>query len=80
MTTLHISVPDQIASQAIAAGLWQSSTVTDFLKEALDRREKKQSFLDLLDELQAAKDSDVTPAVIAAEIKADRTERRARGA
>lgn len=79
MTTVEITLPDQLAEEARRAGLLTQDAIERLMREAIRRR--------ALDELKAAKarmaaveGTEMTPEEIQAEIKAARAERRARDA
>jgi len=82
MTTLEltISLPDELASKARAAGLLSSASIEKLLREQL----RKQAGLELramLGKLDAAGEPPMTEEEVQAEIDAHRAERRAaRGA
>jgi hypothetical protein len=79
MTTLQISLPDELATQAQAAGIFETRTMSELVQAELARREANR-FFESIGKMHAVRDSRITPEVIASEVKAYRAERRALGA
>ena len=79
MTTLQVSLPDALAQQAQAAGLFEPRVMTELVQAELARREANR-FFESIGKMHAVRDASITPDVIADEIKAYRAERRALGA
>jgi len=75
MTRVTVSLPDELAQQAEAAGLLSSAAVATMLREQL-RRSAGQHLRELLDRMPR---EELTPAIeqeIVAEVRAYRAERR----
>lgn len=79
MTTVEISLPDNLAKEAEAAGLLAPEVIERMVREAIRRRaleELKQA----MDRMAAVEGPLLTPQEIQEEIRAARAERRAREA
>ncbi len=77
MTNITVSLPDDLAQQAQAAGLLRPETIVELLREAMRKRQVDQLFatMDRLAQIKPA----LTEAEIDAEIataRADRARRR----
>lgn len=77
MTTLTINLPDQLAQQAIEAGLLEPDAVTQLFNDAI-RRQAGRQLIHIAQRIQAANIPPMSDEEIIAEIKAVRAERRAR--
>lgn len=77
MTELTVTLPDDLASKAQAAGLLSSEGIERALREAL-RREAGRKLLDIGQEMRASDIPPMTENEIQAEIEAYRAERRAK--
>lgn len=79
MTTVQITLPDQLAAEAQRAGLLAPARIEQLLREQL----KMQRVEDLFEAMAQADTVDepvMTPEQVAEEIRAMRAERRARAA
>ncbi len=47
MKQLQVNLPDALAQQVLAAGLWESEALTDLLRDELQRRQTAQTFAKL---------------------------------
>ena len=47
MKQLQVNLPDALAQQVLAAGLWEPEALTDLLRAELHRRETAQTFAKL---------------------------------
>jgi len=77
MTTLQITLPDDLARKAGAAGLFAPETIAAMLRERLQKQDGLRDFWARLPQ------EELTPAIeqeIVAEVKAYRAERRKRAA
>ena len=74
MTTveLKLSLPDQLAEEARAAGLLAPESIEKLLREAIERRKKVDEFFATLDRLHAADIPPMTMGEIQAEVNAAR--------
>lgn len=81
MTTVQITLPDQLAQEAENAGLLSPPVLEEWLRAQLKAR-RSAEFLSALDKLHAVGSEDyMSPEDVAEEIRAMRSERRAgRGA
>ena len=79
MTTLELTLtlPDELASKAQAAGLLNSETIEKLLREQL-RKQAGQELRVMLDKVDATSIAPMTEDEIQAEINAYRAERRAK--
>lgn len=80
MTTVQITLPDQLAQEALRAGLLSSETIERMLRAQLKTQHVDELF-QAIDQM-AATDASATmsPEEIAEEIRIMRAERRARNA
>jgi len=78
MTTVQITLPDQLARDAQAAGLLSAEAIEQLLREAIERRAAVDRLFGAMDRLAAAKLPEMTMEEIQAEVDAVRAERRAR--
>jgi Arc/MetJ family transcription regulator len=79
MTTVQITLPDQLAQEAQRAGLLSSEFVEKWLRDQLKEQRVGQLFK-AMDRMSAVDDPPpMSPEVVAEEIAAMRAERRARG-
>ncbi len=76
MTTLKVTLPDELAQRAQSAGLLTDSAIQNLLEEAI-RRTAGKRLLEISARLQAANISPMSDQEIVAELKAIRTARRA---
>jgi len=79
MTTLTIDLPDNIAKEAKDAGLLTPEALAQLLKDAV-RRQAGRRLLDAAKHIQEAGVPPMSDEAIIAEVKAVRSERRARQA
>ncbi len=81
MTTVQITLPDQLAQEAERAGLLSSESLEELLRKQL-RAKAAGELIAILDKLDTAGNEDyMSPEEVAEEIKAMRAEKRAsRGA
>ncbi len=77
MTTVQITLPDQLAEDARRAGLLSDRAIRQLLEEAM-RRETGRKLLAVADRLRAADIPSMRDEEVVAEVKAVRAERRAR--
>jgi len=75
---LELDVPDALAQRAKRAGLLNSTTIADWLRDEVRRREAGTELKKLLDKVRAQPGKRVPMKRIVAEVKAVRAERRAR--
>ena len=80
MTTVQVTLPDELAQQAKAAGLLTPEAMERLLAEALRRRRAVDELLKVADRVQAAGIPPMSMEEINAEVKAARAERRKREA
>lgn len=80
MTTIQITLPDQLAQEAQRAGLLSSARVERWLREQLQAQQVDELFAAM--DRMAAVDEPIamSPEAVAAEIAAMRAERRAKNA
>jgi hypothetical protein len=78
MTTVQITLPDQLAADAQRAGLLTPQALEALLREAIERREAVDQMFEAMDRIQAADLPPMSEDEIQAEIDAVRAERRAR--
>jgi hypothetical protein len=78
MTTVQITLPDQLAQEAQSAGLLTSDRIEKFLREQLKTQRVNELF-EAMDRASCVEMPVMTPGQIAEEIRAMRAERRARG-
>jgi hypothetical protein len=81
MTTVQITLPDQLAQEAERAGLLSSESLEELLRKQLKAKAAGE-MITLLDKLDATNSEDyMSPEDVAEEIRAMRAEKRAsRGA
>lgn len=80
MTTVQITLPDQLAQEAQRAGLLSSARLEEWLREQLKRQRVDQLF-NAMDRMAAVDDpAAMSPEEVAQEIAAMRAERRAKNA
>ena len=77
MTELTVTLPDDLASKAKAAGLLSSEGIERALREAL-KREAGRKLLEINNEMRASDIPPMTDEEIQAEVNAVRAERRAK--
>ena len=77
MTTVQITLPDQLAQDAERAGLLSSESLVELLRAELRTRSASEllSVLDSLDRVPT--NEDFSPEAVAEEVRAMRAERRA---
>ena len=75
MKQLQVNLPDALAQQVLAAGLWESEALTDLLRAELQRRETAQTFAKL-ESMHQAKPALLSESQVMEEVKAYRHERR----
>ena len=75
MTTVQITLPDNLAQDAKAAGLLTPQAIDHLLTEALRKREAANSLLSIADRVAAAGIPEMSMQEINAEVKAARAER-----
>jgi hypothetical protein len=78
MTTIQIELPEATAQAARAAGLLTPQALARLLDEALKRRQAADALLSIADRVADAGIPPMSMEEINAEVKAARTERRAR--
>lgn len=76
MTTVQITLPDQLAQEAEQAGLLSSESVEKLLRDQLKSKKIDQLF-SAMDRMSAAGPAELTPEEVAAEIAAMRARKRA---
>lgn len=76
MTTLEITLPDELARMAQSAGLLNSEAIEKLLREQL-RKQASQELRAMMDRLSADGTPPMTEDEVQAEIDAYRAERRA---
>ena len=76
MTTLELTLSDEIAGKAQAAGLLNSAAIENLLREQL-RKQAGQELRVMLDKIDALGIPPMTEDEVQAEIEASRAERRA---
>lgn len=72
---LKLSLPDQIASQARAAGLLTSESIERLVRQAI-RKAAIQRFTEIGEQLRESGGVQITPAELESELKAVRAELR----
>lgn len=78
MTTVQVTLPDQLAQEAERAGLLSSPALEEWLRRQL-KAKAAEELLAALDRMDAVDDpSYMSPEEVAEEIKAMRAERRAK--
>jgi non-ribosomal peptide synthetase component E (peptide arylation enzyme) len=75
MKQLQVNLPDALAQQVLAAGLWEPQALTDLLKAELHRRETAQTFAKL-EGLHQVNQAFLSESQVMEEVKAYRHERR----
>ena len=76
--TIELDLPDALVAEAQAKGLFQSGSMADLVAEELRRRKAGEELSKILGEIRAQPGEPMSAEGIQAEIKAMRTERRAR--
>ena len=77
MTTVQLTLPDQLAQEAQQAGLLSPYAVEEWLRKQL-RAKAAEELVAMLDKLDAAGNDDyMSPEEVAEEIRAMRAEKRA---
>lgn len=80
MTTVQITLPDQLAQEAQRAGLLSQPALEKLLREQL-QMQRQNSFFAAMERMeQLAEPSAMSPEEVAGEIRAMREERRAKAA
>ena len=80
MTTVQITLPDQLAQEAERAGLLSSESLEELLRKQLKMKAAGE-LIAMLDKLDTAGNEDyMSPEEVAEEIKAMRAEKRAKAA
>ena len=78
MTTVQITLPDQLAQEAQRAGLLSPDSLEKWLREQLSSQ-RADALLQAAERMSAVEDADIlSPEAVAEEIAAMRAERRAR--
>jgi hypothetical protein len=81
MTTIEITLPDRLVEDAQRAGLLTSARIETLLRRELETAQPDDQLGRAMDRMAAVTDpSTLTPEEVAAELRAMRAERRARGA
>ncbi|MHB1076103.1 hypothetical protein [Thiobacillus sp.] len=80
MTTVQITLPDQLAQEAKQAGLLSEAALAKLLREQLQARRQDTFFTALERMEQTPEPSTMSPEDVADEIRTMRAERRARAA
>jgi non-ribosomal peptide synthetase component E (peptide arylation enzyme) len=75
MKQLQVNLPDALAQQVLAAGLWEPQALTDLLTAELHRRETAQTIAKL-EGLHQANQAFLSESQVMEEVKAYRHERR----
>ena len=75
MKQLQVNLPDALAQQVLAAGLWEPQALTDLLTAELHRRETAQTFAKL-EGLHQTNQTFLSESQVMEEVKAYRHERR----
>jgi len=79
MTTVQITLPDQLAQEAERAGLLSSESLEELLRKQLKAKAAEQLFA-AMDKMSAVEGVPyMSPEEVAEEIKAMRAEKRAQG-
>ncbi len=77
MTTLQVTLPDELAADAERAGLLSSESIEDLLRQKLNVRRDDELFA-AMDRMAAVQDGEgFSPEAIAEEIRLMRADRRA---
>lgn len=76
MTTIQITLPDQLAQEAKRAGLLTAEALERLLREAIDRQQAINELFAARDRMVASKEPPMTMEEIQAEVEAVRAERR----
>jgi hypothetical protein len=79
LTTVQITLPDQLAQEAERAGLLSPGAVEDWLRKQLQARRAAESLAELNRLDEADPSNGLTPEAIAEEITSMRAERRRDG-
>lgn len=77
MTTVQITLPDQLAQEAQRAGLLTPEALERLLREAIERQQGIDELFAAMDRMAAANLPPMTMEEIQAEVDAVRAERRA---
>ena len=80
MTTVKITLPDQLAQDAQRAGLLSEAAMEKLLREQLQGRRRDELFAAMDRMAQTPEPAAMTPEEVAGEIRAVREQRRARAA
>jgi hypothetical protein len=75
MTTIEITLPDQLAQEAQRAGLLTPAHLERWLQEQL-KAQKQKTFFEAVDRMAAVNTPEMSPEEIAIEISVMRAERR----
>jgi hypothetical protein len=79
MTTIQLTLPDQLAQEAERAGLLSPESLEEWLRKQL-KTKAAEELVAMLDKLDAAGNDDyISPEDVAEEIRAMRAEKRAAG-
>lgn len=78
MTTVQITLPDQLAQEAQRAGLLSQAALEKLLREQLQARHLDEFFAAMTRMEQVAEPPAMSPVDVAEEIRAMREERRAK--
>lgn len=78
MTTVEITLPDEIAKRAQAMGLLSDQAIEKLFREAIERKQGVGELFVAMDRMAAIDGEPMTEEEIQAEIDAARAERRAR--
>lgn len=78
MTTVQITLPDQLAQEAQRAGLLSQAALEKMLREQLQARRQDEFFAAMERMAQMPEPPAMSPEEVAEEIRAMRTERRAK--
>ena len=78
MTTVQITLPDQLAQDAQRAGLLSQPAIEKLLREKLQAQRRDEFFAASERMVQATEPPAMSPEEVAAEIRAMREERRAK--
>ena len=80
MTTVEVTLPDDLAEEARKAGLLEGEEIAKWLREEL-RRQRTAGFLDAIESMDACDDTpSMSPEEISDEIHRIRKEHRAKSA
>lgn len=80
MTTVQITLPDQLAQEAQRAGLLSQAVIEKLLRDQLRTRHQDEFFAAMERMAQVSEPSVMSPEEIAAEIRTMRTEHRTKAA